>query len=152
MFKINLTIALAVALSLFATSAFAEGEGGNPHDGLTNVSVDDLAAMLEAGDCRVFDANGESTRNRHGVIPGASLLASYDSFTAEDLGADTAESLVFYCSNTRCSAAPSAARRAQEMGFENVSVLAAGIMGWVEAGQPVTEIEAETTEEAGEEG
>ena len=149
MFKINFVVALTVALSLISTSAWAEGE--NPHDGLTDVAVGDLATMLEAGDCRVFDANGESTRSNYGVIPGATLLSSYDSFTAEDLGGDTSDNVVFYCANTRCSAAPSAARRAQELGYENVLVLAAGIMGWVEAGQPGTAVETEATEE-GEEG
>jgi len=43
---------------------------------------------------------------------------------------------VFYCSNPLCRKAPSAARRAKQMGYTDVKVMSAGISGWLDAKLP----------------
>jgi rhodanese-related sulfurtransferase len=87
----------------------------------------------------VCDANGDGVRSSYGVIPGAVLLTSSSSYdVASELPQAKDNPLVFYCSSERCSAAPSAARRARDAGYTHVYVLPEGIKGWVQAGKPVT--------------
>ncbi len=133
-----------IAVLLFASPTFAEeGEGSEnteaAENGLQEVSVDELAAMIAEGTATPCDANGQMTRERFGTIPGAVLLTSYSDFDVAELGGSD-NTYVFYCSNQMCSAAPSAAERARAEGFADVRVLRSGIMGWVEAGQAVAQI------------
>ncbi len=108
------------------------------HSGLPSVTVAQLATLLKDNTASVFDANGASTRETYGVIPGASLLSNHSGYdAASELPADKSRKLVFYCSSEMCSAAPTAARKAVEAGYTDVCVLPDGIKGWVAAGQPV---------------
>jgi rhodanese-related sulfurtransferase len=106
---------------------------------IPELSVDEVARRLEAGDIVAVDANGEETRRERGIVPGARLLTSSGSYnpTAE-LPSDQSTALVFYCGGTQCRASDNAAERAREHGYSNVSVMRAGIAGWVEAGKEVT--------------
>jgi rhodanese-related sulfurtransferase len=45
--------------------------------------------------------------------------------------------LIFYCSNRRCTASHSAAKKAIELGFSDVLVYVEGTAGWYQAGLPV---------------
>ncbi len=122
-------------LSLVAVSGLAVGcaqtEGG-PRE----LSVDELGTMLK-GDTSVavFDANGGKVRSEYGIIPGATLLDSAGSYDMSKLPEDKATPCVFYCSSTWCSAARTAAVRAQSAGYGDVAVLPVGIKGWKAAGQ-----------------
>jgi len=106
------------------------------------MKVKELSSLLTKKDAvTVCDANGEKTRNEYGVIPGAKLLSSYREFDiAKELPTDKNSKLVFYCSSTRCSAAPKAAERAVEAGYADVNVLKVGIKGWIEAGKKVAKL------------
>lgn len=101
------------------------------------ISVDEVAAGIAGPERRlaVFDANSRETYDaRH--IPGARWV-DYDAFAREELPEDPTTPLVFYCWNESCSASHVAADRAIALGFTSVSVMGAGIEGWVAAGQPV---------------
>ncbi len=107
--------------------------------GIETLSVAELSQKLsQTPATAVCDANGDGVRESYGIIPGAILLTSSSSY---DVAAELPESkenpLVFYCSSPRCSAAPSAARRAKDAGYSDVYVLPEGIKGWVEAGKAV---------------
>ncbi|MEM9193503.1 MAG: rhodanese-like domain-containing protein [Myxococcota bacterium] len=105
---------------------------------IAELTVEQTAGLLEAGDCVAVDANGDNTRERYGVIPNARLLTSSSRYDIEsELPDDRATKLVFYCGNDACSASDSAAERALTAGYTDVNVLRAGISGWVEAGQNV---------------
>lgn len=106
------------------------------------LSVPELAAQLGAHGARPVDANGTKLRQDVGVIPGAILLSDYETFTAQELPADRAEPLVFYCANVQCGASHEAARKAQFFGYTNVKVLPAGILGWSGSGQRVERVES----------
>jgi rhodanese-related sulfurtransferase len=82
----------------------------------------------------VVDVNPRE-RWREAHVPGA-LHMDPASFRAEDLPADKNSSLVFYCSNLLCRKAPNAARRAARFGYSDVSVMSAGIHGWMNGGFP----------------
>ena len=86
----------------------------------------------------IFDANGAKTRSKDGIILGAKLLSSSASYdVAKELPEDPKARLVFYCYNPSCTASHTAARRAIEAGYSDVSVLSDGIIGWKMAGGQV---------------
>jgi rhodanese-related sulfurtransferase len=99
------------------------------------IHVADLVADFQTGHPMVFDANGDQTRQKDGIIPGAKLLSGLDYDVAKVLPGDKSADLVFYCANTKCMASHNAAGRAANAGYTHVSVLADGIQGWKAAGQ-----------------
>ena len=104
------------------------------------ISVDQLDAMLAKSECVPVDANGDRTRQKMGVIPGAVLLTDSETFTTAELPADRSKTLVFYCANTSCGASHEAASKALTAGYSNVKVLPDGIAGWVKAGKKIQSI------------
>jgi len=74
----------------------------NDHDNFALIHVADLRGMMaaDAHGVHVFDANGPDTRDRYGVIPGAVLLTSDDTYDLSVLPPSKASKLVFYCANT----------------------------------------------------
>jgi rhodanese-related sulfurtransferase len=96
--------------------------------GLKTVSPNDLNQLIQNHQVTVFDVNSrQSWMKAH--VPGALPLDPVN-YAETDLPADKASNLVFYCSNPFCRKAPSAARRAKQMGYPNVKVMSAGISGW----------------------
>ncbi len=108
-------------------------------DGLAILSVGEVAKLIKTDRSAVVcDANGASTREQYGTIPGAVLLASYADYDVETaLPASKDTPLVFYCSSKMCSAAPRAAHKAIGAGYTDVFIMPEGIKGWLRAGQPV---------------
>lgn len=104
------------------------------------VSVDELDTMLASNAAQAVDANGEATRKKLGIIPGAVLLSDYETFLPKELPPDKAKPLVFYCANTHCGASHEAAAKARTAGYTNVKVLPEGIAGWVKAGKRTAQI------------
>ena len=107
--------------------------------GLQVMEVDELAAWkARRADLTICDANNEKTRQRFGVIPGAVLLSNYRDYDpGTELPGDRDATVVFYCHSEMCGAAGDAARKAVAAGHRDVRVLAPGIKGWADAGQPV---------------
>jgi len=102
--------------------------------GLATVDPATLLRRVQSGSVTVFDVNARASwLAAH--VPGARHLEP-GQFSASDLPADRKQALVFYCSNPLCRKAPLAARRAHKAGFSDVSVLSAGISGWLAAGLP----------------
>ena len=64
-----------------------------------------LAAALACGGhdpfetLHVGDANPPTVRDKHGIIPGARLLASSSGYDVAELPGTTDSTLVFYCYN-----------------------------------------------------
>ncbi|MBA3503389.1 MAG: rhodanese-like domain-containing protein [Myxococcota bacterium] len=105
-----------------------------------DVTIDELSAKLANGECQAVDANGDATRKKLGVIPGAVLLTDSETFSTNELPKDKSKTLVFYCANTHCSASEEAAARALTAGYKNVKILSEGIAGWVAAGKQTQKI------------
>ncbi len=73
-------------------------------DKFSLIHVSDLAALRADPNSHVvvLDANGDGTRAKYGIIPGARLLTSYDEYNvATELPPAKSAKLVFYCANTR---------------------------------------------------
>lgn len=115
----------------------------DPHDveGIkAKLSPDEVAALLAEKKAHVFDANSDKTRQKFGKVPGATLLTSAKEYDLGILPEDKAAKLVFYCSNTMCSAAGKGAKRAVVAGYTDVNVMPEGIMGWKDSGKKTEEI------------
>jgi rhodanese-related sulfurtransferase len=104
------------------------------------ITVDEVDKALAASECQPVDANGEATRKKMGVLPGAVLLTDSDDFKVSELPADKSKPLVFYCANTQCGASHHAASKAITAGYTNVKVMPDGIAGWVNAGKKIQSI------------
>jgi hypothetical protein len=66
------------------------------HD-LPEMSVDEVAAGIDAKQLTLVDCNSEKTRKQDGVIAGAILVEDSETFPATILPADKATKLLFYC-------------------------------------------------------
>ncbi|MGD8318504.1 MAG: rhodanese-like domain-containing protein [Myxococcales bacterium] len=102
---------------------------------IPEISVEDADKALQAGAVAV-DANSDSTREKNGTVPHAIVLTSSYKYDLAQLPEDKSKDLIFYCSSTSCTASDSAAQRATEHGYQNVSIMRAGIKGWRAAGKP----------------
>ncbi|HVZ33416.1 MAG TPA: rhodanese-like domain-containing protein [Polyangiaceae bacterium] len=125
-------------LTATAAPSAAPQTARDPHAGLPQLSVDEVADLLAKHQARAVDANGAETRQQYGTLPGAVLLSNYATFETSELPSDKSAELVFYCGGLACSAAPHAAARAKEAGYTNVKVMPQGISGWVKAGKPIS--------------
>jgi len=105
---------------------------------IQEVSIAQVEQMLAKNECQAVDANGDGTRKKLGVIPGAVLLTDSGMFAPGELPADKAKPLVFYCTNQHCGASHEAAEKALTAGYKNVRVMPDGIAGWVKAGKATT--------------
>ena len=103
---------------------------------VAEVTVAGLASSLKDKRVVAVDANGVETRQKYGVVPGATLLTDHRNYALTELPSDKQQPLVFYCGGTQCRASDAAANRALSAGYANVSVMRDGIKGWVDAGQP----------------
>src|SRR5687768_16030132 len=117
-------------------SSDAPATGTEAPGAMRERSVEEVERLLAAGSITVLDANGEETRRDQGIVPGARLLSSSGRFDpATELPASKTTPLVFYCGNESCTASDGAAERAREAGWNDVSVMRAGIAGWRAAGK-----------------
>ena len=98
----TLLFSLVVALAAAGCSEKSneKADKGEVEKDLREISVADAAAALEAKNATFVDCNGDKTRKRVGVIPGAILIEDEETFTADVLPADKATKLIFYCGGT----------------------------------------------------
>ena len=131
------TILLAAVLALGAGAACSKSSDKKVEvaSKVKLISVNDVDTALAKGDCTPVDANGDKTRQKLGVIPGAVLLSDSEDFKLTELPTDKSKPLVFYCANNHCGASHDAAERALTAGYTNVKVMPEGIAGWVAAGK-----------------
>lgn len=94
----TLLFAVAVATAAVAGCSKSERSDAAKHEqDLPEISVDEVAAGLEAKSLVTIDCNSAKTRKRVGVLPGAILVDDEEAYPASVLPADKAAKLVFYC-------------------------------------------------------
>lgn len=135
-----LYLAFAAAAPLAACTKDEPPAAAASQEDVPAVTIAELDRLLAANAGQAVDANGETTRKKLGVIPGAVLLSDSETYAPSELPADKGKALVFYCANTHCGASDEAARKARFAGYTNVKVLPDGIAGWVKAGKPTTKL------------
>jgi rhodanese-related sulfurtransferase len=133
----TLLFAIAIGTAAIGCSKSDNADSAKVEGKVASVSIEELDGMMAKGHCSPVDANGDATRKKMGVIPGAVLLTDSDTYKPEELPNDKSRTLVFYCANTKCGASHDAANRAILAGHKDVKVLPDGIAGWVKAGKKV---------------
>ena len=134
------TLLISLALSVLlvgckdSSPAAADETKQEPAE-IPEISVEDADRALKSGAVAV-DANSEDTREKNGTVPGAVILTSSSKYDVAQLPGDKNQNLIFYCSNTRCTASDAAAERASAHGYKNVRIMREGIKGWKEADKP----------------
>lgn len=132
------TLALGLSLGACQKAEPTRSSDSKPVEtqaAVRELSVSEVAALVQAKSATVVDANDAETREEQGVVPGAVLLSSSRGYSLSELPAAKDSKLVFYCGGTACRASDNAAKRAAEGGYADVSVMRAGIRGWKSAGQ-----------------
>ncbi len=97
------TILLAVVLASAAATASGcskddKADKAHVHSDVPTVSIADVDKGLAANEMTLVDCNGDKTRKKFGVIPGAVLVEDEEAFTADEMPSDKTRKLVFYCS------------------------------------------------------
>src|SRR4051812_37394934 len=97
------TMLFAVALSLTAISGCSKSEpagaaAAGKKDELPTLTVDQVEKGIAANELTAVDCNGDKTRKKLGVVPGA-ILTSDEDYPASELPADKGRKLVFYCTD-----------------------------------------------------
>ena len=142
---LSLTLSLILSLPLGALAFAGTAATGASKADFQLIHIAELKAMMTKT-VAIYDANGQETRNKDGMIPGAHALSSHEGYDVKkELPATKETPLVFYCANTQCTASHAAAERAVGAGYTHVSVFADGIQGWKTAGyevqKPATKIQ-----------
>jgi len=100
-----LTLATRSAYCDESLSTMLHGDQNNAQSNVANIKkiyVPELVRMIhdKTPGLMIFDANGEGTRAKFGVIPGSRLLSSADEYdVATELPANKNDVLVFYCAD-----------------------------------------------------
>lgn len=94
-------ILLSVILGLAAIAGCSkkDDQAAVNTDDLPMVTVDEVEKGLADNTLSIVDCNGDGTRKKFGIVPGAILVADEEAFPASDLPADKTRKLVFYCSS-----------------------------------------------------
>ena len=94
------TILLAVVLASAAAAAgCSKDKAESAHkEEFPSMTLDEVEKGLAANEVTAVDCNGDKTRKKHGIVPGALLIEDEETFEASVLPADKARKLVFYCS------------------------------------------------------
>lgn len=99
------TILLGAVLALATVGGCsndkASSSSAEKADDVPTVTLDEADKLLAANEATAIDCNGDRTRKKYGILPGAVLIADEESFPASDLPADKTRKLIFYCSDTR---------------------------------------------------
>lgn len=93
----TLMFSAAIALASLGCSEKSKDSTAEVKHDFAEISIDEVAADLEAKQVTVVDCNGDKTRKKHGILPGAILLEDEETYPATVLPADKATKLVFYC-------------------------------------------------------
>lgn len=118
-------------LALLATACLAASASAGEYP---DISINELKTALASGKVAVIDVNGSSSY-RKGHIPTAIDFESSGAQLASVLPADKGALVVAYCGGPQCHAYQAAASKAEKLGYTNVKHLAAGISGWMQAGE-----------------
>jgi hypothetical protein len=94
--RLLFSVAIAVT-SLAACSKSEKTDTSKYEENLPEISIDEVAVGIEAKTLTVLDCNGEKTRKKVGVLPGAILISDENTYPASVLPADKTAKLVFYC-------------------------------------------------------
>ena len=98
------TTLFACLLAVSAVTGCSKGESSKTEQKeeepkFATMSMDEVEAAITSGQATAVDCNGDRTRKKLGVLPGAVLVTDEEQYGASELPADKARKLIFYCSD-----------------------------------------------------
>ena len=91
-------VVLALAAASAAGCKKSDQNAAKAEEQFNTLTVDEVAAQVEAKQITPVDCNGDGTREKMGVVPGAILITDEEQYGPSELPADKNTKLVFYCS------------------------------------------------------
>jgi hypothetical protein len=96
--KLLLSAVLGVATITAAGCKKSDNtEATSTHD-LPEMTPEEVEKGLAANTLTALDCNGDNTRKKYGVLPGATLMTDDEAYSPSELPTDKKRKLVFYCS------------------------------------------------------
>jgi hypothetical protein len=99
LFGIALSLAAVSGCNSDKASAGGDKTADKAKDEFPSMTMDEVQKGLDAKTLTAVDCNGDRTRKKLGVLPGAISVTDEESFAASELPADKTTKLVFYCAN-----------------------------------------------------
>jgi len=98
------SLLLGAALALVSITGCSRDKGGSgaaaEHEQkFATMTIDEVEAAVTAKQAVAVDCNGDRTRSKLGVVPGAILITDEEQYAPSELPADKATKLIFYCSD-----------------------------------------------------
>jgi len=75
------------------------GSAATATDNLPTLTMDEVEKALADKQAVAIDCNGDRTRKKNGVLPGAILISDEEQYPASELPTDKTMKLVFYCAD-----------------------------------------------------
>jgi rhodanese-related sulfurtransferase len=119
---------------LFLSAAALWGTPVQAEEAFSQIPMTKVDQLLGKPGVFVFDMNTPETWEQY-HLPGAVHVDNPD--LARFLPPDKNATILFYCFNQLCDASAAAAREASSLGYQRLSVMKEGIIGWVKSGRPI---------------
>lgn len=97
------TILLAAVLAATSVSGCSKKDdaatGATTGEQFSTMTLDEVEQAITANQATAVDCNGDRTRKKLGVVPGAVLVTDDEAYAASELPADKTRKLIFYCTD-----------------------------------------------------
>jgi hypothetical protein len=95
----NVLFGVVLALSAVSVGcAKSDKSSAKAEEQFPTMTPDEVEAQLASKGVTPVDCNGEGTRKKMGILPGAILITDEEQYGPSELPPDKATKLVFYCS------------------------------------------------------
>jgi hypothetical protein len=96
----NLVLGAVLALASISGCAKDKTEpAAKAEENFPSMTVAEVDQAITAKQATAVDCNGERTRKKMGVLPGAVVVTDEETYAASELPADKTTKLVFYCAD-----------------------------------------------------
>ncbi|NVB81119.1 MAG: hypothetical protein HOV81_22170 [Kofleriaceae bacterium] len=96
------TLLLGAALALASISGCAKDKteaAAKATEEFPSMTLDEVEQGVTAKQLTAVDCNGDRTRKKLGVVPGAIIISDEEAYPVSELPADKTTKLVFYCAD-----------------------------------------------------
>lgn len=96
------TTLFACLLAISAATGCSKGEDAKAEQAeakLPTMTMDEVEAAITSNQATAVDCNGDRTRKKNGILPGAIMVTDEEEYGASELPADKSRKLIFYCAD-----------------------------------------------------